>query len=95
MSTFDDDSVVLALDAPRGVGAPMPDRIGMMVYPSGAADLTLIDNKTRAVAKLYSDGDGDGGVQVFQWDHDAGIIRVKTLSYDGERIDEHQMGDGN
>ena len=29
--TFDDGSVVFAMDAPHGVGDPMPDRIGLMV----------------------------------------------------------------
>src|SRR5262245_56800393 len=32
MVTMDDGSVVIALDAPRGVGAAMPDRLGLVVY---------------------------------------------------------------
>ncbi|MFG0284304.1 MAG: hypothetical protein ACF8R7_07765 [Phycisphaerales bacterium JB039] len=93
MGTMDDGSVVLALDAPVGVGSPMRDRIGLVVWPDGSAYVMLLDNQTRAVAKLHSDGDG-GGVQVFQWDHDAGGVRPKTLTYEGERLDQHPIGDG-
>lgn len=36
-STMADGSVVLGLDAPLGVGAPMRDRIGLKVHASGSA----------------------------------------------------------
>ena len=82
MSTMDDGSVVLALDAPRGVGSPMRDRIGMMVQPDGASSLLLIDNQTRGVVKLQSDGKGGGGPQVFKWDVPAKKVHIKTLTFD-------------
>src|SRR5690606_32455222 len=34
--TMDDGSAVLAMDAPRGVGASMPDRLGLVVNPDGS-----------------------------------------------------------
>ncbi len=87
MSTMDDGGVVIALDAPMGVGSPMRDRIGLVVNPDGSSHVMLIDNKTRAVAKLQSDGNGGGGVQVFQWEESPSVVRIRTLTYDGERRD--------
>ena len=94
MSTFDDDSVVLALDAPVGVGSPMRDRVAMSVYPNGAADVMVIDNQTRAVAKLASDAEGNGGPMLFKWDMEAMQVHVKTLTFDGERVETIKLGDG-
>jgi hypothetical protein len=91
-STMDDGSVVLALDAPEGVGHPMPDRVGLVVYPDGSAHVMLLDNETRAVAKLHSDGRGGGGVQVFDWDMEAKQVRVKTLTYEGEERETLPIG---
>lgn len=90
MATFDDGSVVLALDAPRGVGAAMPDRIGLVVYPNGSAHLILLDNETRAVAKLYSDGKGGGGPQVFKWSDES--VQIKTIEFDGEDVQTIELG---
>jgi hypothetical protein len=92
MSTFDDLSVVFAMDAPRGVGHPMRDRLGLRVDPNGSAHVMLLDNQTRAVAKLHSDGNGGGGVQVFKWDMDAKQVHVKTFTYDGERRQVNPFG---
>ena len=91
-STFDDGSVVFAMDAPHGVGDPMPDRLGLTVSADGAADVMLIDNQTRAVAKLLSDGAGGGGIQVFKWDMDARQIHVRTVTYDGDQRETVPMG---
>ncbi len=82
--TFDDDGVVLALDAPRGVGSAMRDRLGLTVGADGSVDVSLIDNMTRAVAKLVSFGDGKGGVQLLRWDMQAKRVHVKTLTFSGE-----------
>jgi hypothetical protein len=87
MSTMDDGGVVMALDAPMGVGSPMRDRIGLVVNPDGSSYVMLIDNETRAVAKLQSDGKGGGGVQVFKWEESPSVVRIRTLTYDGERRD--------
>ena len=92
LATFDDGSVVFAMDAPHGVGAPMPDRLGLTVSPDGSADVMLIDNQTRAVVKLVSDGTGAGGVQTFKWDMDARQIHVRTSTFDGEQRETLPMG---
>jgi hypothetical protein len=83
-STMDDGDVVLAMDAPVGVGSPMRDRIGLLVERTGASHVMLLDNSTRAVAKLDSDGAGHGGVQVFKWDTLGRKVNIRTLTYDGE-----------
>ncbi len=90
-STMADGSVVLGLDAPRGVGASMPDRIGIKVYPDGSGHVMLIDNQTRAVAKLESDGQS-GGVIVYKWDMDAKQIHRRTVTFDGDVRDSVPMG---
>ena len=83
-STLGDGSVVIGLDAPVGVGAAMRDRIGLKVFPNGAAYVMLIDNQTGAVARLISEVGPDGarGVQVFKWIGSRPYLR--TLSYDGD-----------
>jgi hypothetical protein len=91
-ATFDDGSVVFAMDAPHGVGDPMPDRLGLMVSPDGSAGLMLLDNQTRAVAKIVSDGSGGGGVQVFKWDMEAKQIHIRTVTYDGDQRETKPMG---
>ena len=92
-STFDDGSVVFAMDAPHGVGDPMPDRIGLMVYPDGSTHLNMLDNWTRAVARLYTDADGGGGVQVLKWDMDAKQMHFRTLTYDGDVREAKPFGE--
>lgn len=92
LSTMADGSVVLALDAPVGVGAPMRDRIGLKVEPDGGAYVMLIDNQTRAVAKLFADSTGTGGVQVFKWDMSAMRVHMRTLTFDGDIRDSVSLG---
>ena len=72
-STLGDGSVVIGLDAPVGVGAAMRDRIGLKVFPNGAAYVMLI-------AEVGPDG--ARGVQVFKWIGSRPYLR--TLSYDGD-----------
>ena len=91
-STFDDGSIVLALDAPHGVGDPMPDRLGLRVDPDGAAQVILLDNLTRGVAELVSDGAGAGGVRVFKWDMDAKQLHTRTLTYEDDRRETTPIG---
>jgi hypothetical protein len=91
-STMADGSVVLGMDAPVSVGAPMRDRIGLKVMPDGSAYVMLIDNQTRAVAKLQSDGAGGGGVQVFKWDTSAKLVHIRTLVFDGDVRDSVSLG---
>ncbi len=64
-----------------------PDAVG-----HGGADAArgvegmLLDNETRAVVKLYSDGNGGGGPQLFKWDLDKKKVHIKTILYDGEDL---------
>ena len=85
LSTRDDGSVGFGLDAPHGVGAAMGERLSMAVEPDGSADVMLLDNLTRAVTRLHSDGDGKGGLQVFRWDMEGRKILTRTVAYDGDR----------
>jgi hypothetical protein len=91
-TTMDDGSAVFAIDAPRGVGAPMPDRLGLVVGADGSSYVMLIDNKTRAVAKMTADADGNGGLQVFKWEMEKKQVLVKTLTYDGEKTETVKLG---
>lgn len=86
-ATLDDGSVILGMDAPRDVGNPMSERLSLAVGADGSSDVMLLDNLTRAVAKLRSDGSG-GGVQVFKWDLAGRRIYVRTFTYEGDR---HEM----
>src|SRR5947209_18589663 len=49
-STLGDGSVVIGVDAPVGVGAAMRDRIGLKVFPNGAAYVLLVDHQPGADA---------------------------------------------
>ena len=92
LGTFEDGSVVMALDAPSGVGNPMRDRIGMGVWPDGSSHLILLDNQTKGVVKLYSDGTEKGGVQVFAWDDSARVVSTKTITFAGEEVEQEKYG---
>jgi hypothetical protein len=90
LSTMDDGSVVMALDAPVGVGAPMRDRIGMVVWPDGSSYFLLIDNETKGVVKLTSQADGKGGLELFKWDDEKGEVHTKRVGFDGETVTTQQ-----
>lgn len=92
MGTMDDGSAVLALDAPAGVGSEMPDRAGIAVWPDGSAGIILIGNTGRTVAQLHADAEGVGGLQLLQWDTEAGKVRTKTVGFDGEAVTEKDIG---
>lgn len=91
MGTMDDGSAVLALDAPAGVGSEMPDRAGIAVWPDGSAGIILIGNTGRTVAQLHADAEGAGGLQLLQWDTEAGKVRTKTLGFEGETVTENDI----
>lgn len=84
MSTFEDGSVAIGLDAPVGVGKQPRDRMGMRVDPDGSAWLLLTGNDTGGVVRLLSDGKGGGGVQLIRGDMSKRQIHVHTLGFDGE-----------
>lgn len=89
--TMEDGSVVLALDAPVGVGSPMRDRIALKVYKTGAAYISLINNKTGIPVRLISDADGGGGVEFLEYDLKARKALIKRLSYSGETRTERSL----
>jgi hypothetical protein len=91
-STMDDGSAVFAIDAPAGVGAPMRDRLGLVVGADGSSYVMVIDNQTRAVAKMTADADGNGGLQVFKWEMAKKQVLVKTLTYDGDKTETVKTG---
>jgi len=61
----------------------MRDRIGLKVFPDGAAYVMLIDNQTGAVTRLIWEvgPDGTRGVLVFKWVGSRPYVR--TITYDG------------
>lgn len=89
ISTFDDGGVGMAFDAPVGQGEDSTrDRISVFVGPDGASQVLLTDNLTRAVVRLRSDGQGEGGVETYRWDMEKGIVHRRTTAFDGDtRVD--------
>jgi hypothetical protein len=92
--TMADGSVVLALDAPKGVGAPMRDRIGMTVFPTGAATIAMMDNATKIPVRLATDSEGGGGIEFLDYDLKKRIAYIKRTSFAGEKTREQSL-DGN
>jgi hypothetical protein len=84
MVTFADDSAVIALDAPAGVGAPMRDRIGLSVYPDGSANVALIDNGTGVPVRLVTDAEGGGGLETLTYDLENRKATITRLTSDGQ-----------
>ena len=93
ISTFDDGSASLALDAPVGRGeARVRDRAGLRVDADGSSQLLLTDNLTRGVVRLRAQGEGGGGVDLFKWDMERHILQTRTLSHDGEELSQAPFG---
>jgi hypothetical protein len=92
--TMDDGSVVLGMDAPRGVGNAMRDRIGLKVEPDGSAYVMLIDNQTLVPVRMQSDAAGGGGLEFVGYDLDKKVATVKRLAFAGESRHEVGLGDG-
>lgn len=88
MVTFADDSAVIALDAPAGVGAPMRDRIGLSVYPDGSASVALIDNGTGVPVRLVTDAEGGGGLEMLTYDLENRKATITRLTPDGRSVRE-------
>ena len=92
MVTFDDDSAIIALDAPAGVGAPMPDRVAMSVYPDGSASVRLIDNGTGVPVRLVTDAEGGGGLEMLTYDLENRKALVTRLTSEGRTVREIDLG---
>jgi hypothetical protein len=91
IATFDDLSVVIALDAPHGVGAPMRDRLGLKVDPDGSACIGLIDNKTLMPVRLQTDAQGGGGLEFLSYDLDKKVATIKRIGFAGESKREEKL----
>lgn len=83
INTMEDQSVVLGMDAPTGVGASMRDRIGLVVEPDGSARIDLINNQTKIPVRLVSDTDGTGGVEFYEYDLEAREVKITRLNHSG------------
>jgi hypothetical protein len=94
VGTFEDLTVVLGLDAPAGVGAPMPDRIGLTVGSDGGATVDLINNQTMLPVRLISDPDGSGGIEFLDYDLPKKQVTVTRLNHKGETKRVLPLGDG-
>lgn len=92
-STFDDMSVVFAMDAPTGVGHKMRDRIGLQVAPDGSASMGLIDNNTSIPVRLKSDAGGGGGLEFLGYDLENRKVTIRRLAFVGETREERPLGD--
>lgn len=91
ITTMEDGSAVIALDAPLGVGSPMRDRLGMKVYSNGAAAISIINNQTGIPVRLISDADGTGGVEFIDYDLEARMAIIKRISFNGETTTEQSL----
>ena len=72
---------------PRTVWHPMGERLSLAVDADGSSGVMLLDSQTGPVARLLSDGNGGGGVQVFQVDMKGKKILVRTVIYGGDRLE--------
>jgi len=90
--TFADGTVILAMDAPKGVGSPMRDRLALIVENDGSAEVRLIDNRTSIPVRLMSPADGKAGLELMRTFLDENLVRVRRLDYDGEKVDEIKLG---
>jgi hypothetical protein len=91
-ATFADGSVVLALDAPAGVGAAMRDRAALLVDADGAAEVRLLDNRTMIPVRLVSDAAGGGGLEFLDYDLEKGECTVTRQTSAGSSTTVHALG---
>lgn len=93
-ATMDDGSVVLAMDAPVGVGKPMRDRIGLKVFATGSAEISLLGNNALIPVRLITDAEGSGGIEFLDYDLPNKKAFIKRTNYQGESKSETNIGYG-
>lgn len=92
MGTGDDGSAVIALDAPHGVGSPMPDRAGMKVAADGSAVIAVLSNSGEFAASLSADQDA-GAIELAQRDAGASQRFTRTLTTHGDTLVSSVLND--
>ena len=93
MGTFENGQASIALDAPAGVGASMPDRLGLMVSSTGAAAIQLNNNDTGVPVRLVTDAEGGGGVELIEFDRAEKKARIRRITYGDDSRREVSIGD--
>jgi hypothetical protein len=93
LGTFADGSVLLALDAPAGVGAPMRDRAAISVAANGSASVWLIDNTTGVPVRLVTDPEGGGGLEFLTYDLERREFTVTRQDAEGTSRSVRSLGD--
>lgn len=92
LGTFENGQASLALDAPVGVGAPMRDRLGLVVSNTGAAAIQLNNNDSGVPVRLVADAAGGGGVELIEFDHVGKQARIRRLTYGDDTRREVSIG---
>jgi hypothetical protein len=92
LGTMDDLSAVMALDAPVGVGSAMRDRAGIMVSPDGTAQIVVIDNRSEAPARLFTEPSGGGGLELADTDAATKLSRTRRCMAAGDKLNEAPAG---
>lgn len=92
MGTFENGQVSMALDAPVGVGAPMRDRLGLVVSSTGAASIQLNNNDSGVPVRLVTDPAGGGGLELIEFDQAEKKARIRRLTYGEDTRREVSLG---
>ena len=79
--------ITFAMDAPEGVGHPMPDRLSLAVDGEGGAMLRMLNNDTEGQV-LIGVVDGKGEIRLFDWAEDK--LAIKTTDFHGSTIEEQK-----
>lgn len=74
-----DGSVGLGLDAPPGVGVPgNPERMNLVVYSNGRAQLRFLDNQTRVQGRFLTDTASALWFEFLEWS-DGDVVAYPRL----------------
>lgn len=90
-ATRTDGSVVLAMDAPSGVGSPMRDRLALMVSSQGTAEVRLLGNDTTIPVRLITDEKDGGGVEFLDYDLEQREYHVQRQGFHGTSTSTHSL----
>ena len=88
-STMESGRVVIGMDAPAGVGAPMRDRIGLFVDPDGSACIEVLDNRTAIPVRIVTEAKGGGAIEFIDYDRAKSQVHVKRETFAGSQVTDH------